>query len=81
MQHKKKKVIRKRGTETHGHGSSKKRRGAGHKGGRGKAGSGKRGDAKIMKVTKGNKNYLGKHGFVSKRKKEKSWRGKSPLGL
>ncbi|MBU0757239.1 MAG: 50S ribosomal protein L15 [Nanoarchaeota archaeon] len=66
MHNKRKKVTRKRGSETHGHGASKKWRGAGHKGGRGNAGSGKRGDSKIMKVTKGNKNYLGKHGFTSK---------------
>ncbi|MBN2422497.1 uL15 family ribosomal protein [Candidatus Woesearchaeota archaeon] len=66
MMHKRKKATHKRGTETHGHGSSKKRRGAGHRGGRGNSGSGKRGDAKIMKVTKGNKRYLGKYGFKSK---------------
>ena len=38
-----------RGSGTHGHGSSKKRRGAGSKGGRGKAGLGKK--AKHKKVT------------------------------
>jgi large subunit ribosomal protein L15 len=65
MQHKRKKVTHKRGSETHGHGASKKRRGAGHRGGRGKSGSGKRGDAKLMKITRGKKKYLGKHGFTS----------------
>ncbi|MBD3204615.1 50S ribosomal protein L15 [Candidatus Woesearchaeota archaeon] len=64
MQHKRKKVSRKRGSETHGHGSSKKRRGAGHRGGKGKAGSGKRGDSKLMRITGGRKDYLGKHGFT-----------------
>ncbi len=68
MQHKSKKSRRMRGTETHGHGSAKKRRGAGHRGGRGKSGSGKRGDAKIMKVARGNKKYLGKYGFTSIKK-------------
>ena len=62
MRHKSKK--RKRGSQTHGHGSCKKRRGAGNRGGRGKAGSGKRGNAKLMKITGGSKKYLGKHGFV-----------------
>ena len=42
----KRKVQRYRGSKTHGSGSMKKRRGAGHRGGRGNAGSGKRGDAK-----------------------------------
>ena len=42
----KRKVQRYRGSKTHGCGSMKKRRGAGHRGGRGNAGSGKRGDAK-----------------------------------
>ncbi|AJF61372.1 TPA: 50S ribosomal protein L15 [Candidatus Woesearchaeota archaeon] len=52
---------------TGGHGHKKKNRGAGHRGGRGKSGSGKRGDFKIMKVTKGEK-VLGKHGFTSLKK-------------
>ena len=42
----KRKVQRYRGSKTHGSGSMKKRRGAGNRGGRGNAGSGKRGDAK-----------------------------------
>jgi large subunit ribosomal protein L15 len=53
---------------TAGHGHKKKNRGAGHRGGRGKAGSGKRGEFKLMKLTQGKK-YLGKHGF-NKIKKE-----------
>jgi large subunit ribosomal protein L15 len=43
----------------------KKRRGAGHRGGRGAAGSGKRGDAK-KPVIWGSK-YFGKKGFISKK--------------
>lgn len=43
---KKKKVTKYRGSKTHGGGSMKKRRGAGHRGGRGRAGSFKRGDGK-----------------------------------
>jgi large subunit ribosomal protein L15 len=61
---KKKKVVRYRGSKTHGSGSMKKRRGAGHRGGRGAAGSGKRADTKKPSVWKGK--YFGKHGFKSK---------------
>ncbi len=46
MQRKRKKVSRMRGSHTHGGGAKKKRRGAGHRGGRGNAGSGKRADQK-----------------------------------
>lgn len=41
-----KKNTRMRGSKTHGYGSMKKHRGAGHRGGRGNAGSGKRADSK-----------------------------------
>ena len=41
-----KKNSRHRGSWTHSHGEKKKHRGAGSRGGRGNAGSGKRGDAK-----------------------------------
>ena len=44
--HTRKKNTRMRGSVTHGYGSMKKHRGAGSRGGRGNAGSGKRGDAK-----------------------------------
>ena len=67
MQHKRKRITRRHGSETHGHGSSKKHRGAGNKGGRGKSGSGKRGDFKLMKVTGGDNKYLGRHGFSPKK--------------
>lgn len=65
MHLKRKKNTRLRGSHTHGGGSKKKRRGAGHRGGRGNAGSGKRGDAKkpsYWKILR----RSGKHGFKSK---------------
>ena len=43
---KRKKSTRYRGTHTHGTGFKKKARGSGHRGGKGMAGSGKRGDQK-----------------------------------
>ena len=61
------KVKRYRGKKTHGGGSKKKRRGAGHRGGRGLAGTGKRGDAKKPSIWK-DKKYFGKYGFVNKNK-------------
>lgn len=59
-----KKNIRQRAGTTHGWGSMKKHRGAGHRGGRGAAGSGKRGDAKKPRYWKDMSRY-GKHGFTS----------------
>lgn len=59
-----KKNSRYRGSKTHGCGSMKKRRGAGHRGGRGAAGSGKRADSKKPTVWGGK--YFGKFGFKSK---------------
>lgn len=61
---KKKKVTKYRGSKTHGGGSKKKRRGAGSRGGRGMAGSGKRADQKKPTILKlyGNK-YFGRFGF------------------
>lgn len=67
MYYKRKKNIRLRGSKTHGWGSMKKHRGAGNRGGRGMAGTGKRGDAKKPSIWK-DKKYFGKHGFKSKRK-------------
>ena len=61
---KRSKNSRQRGSKTHGGGSMKKRRGAGHRGGRGAAGSGKRGDAKKPSIWRNTK-YAGKYGFVS----------------
>lgn len=61
---KRKKATRMRAKTTHGYGSMKKNRGAGNRGGRGMAGTGKRADqlkSKILKE-KGNK-YYGSYGF------------------
>ncbi|AJF62555.1 MAG: 50S ribosomal protein L15P [archaeon GW2011_AR20] len=60
-----KKFTRMRGSHTHGGGAKKKRRGSGHRGGFGMAGSGKRADQKKPSILKlyGNE-YFGKHGFV-----------------
>ncbi|MDY6789349.1 MAG: uL15m family ribosomal protein [Candidatus Nanohaloarchaea archaeon] len=49
-----------RGSGTHGHGSSKKNRGAGSRGGRGKAGLGKKAKHKKQSVKP---DYLGEKGF------------------
>ncbi|MBI2208683.1 uL15 family ribosomal protein [Candidatus Woesearchaeota archaeon] len=61
---KRKKSNRYRGSKTHGCGAMKKRRGAGNKGGRGMAGSGKRADSK--KPSLWGERYFGKFGFKSK---------------
>ncbi|MAE42838.1 50S ribosomal protein L15 [Candidatus Woesearchaeota archaeon] len=61
---KRKKVVKYRGSKTHGCGSMKKRRGAGNRGGKGAAGSGKRADTKKPSIWK--RKYFGKHGFKSK---------------
>lgn len=64
-----KKSSRHRGSWTHGTGEKKKHRGAGSRGGRGNAGSGKRGDAKKPSYWK-IKNFVGKHGFINATSKE-----------
>jgi len=66
---KKKKVVNYRGSKSHGGGSKKKRRGAGNRGGKGMAGSGKRSDSKKPSVWN-NKKYFGKYGFTSKNTKD-----------
>jgi large subunit ribosomal protein L15 len=68
-----KKNTRQRGGKTHGWGSKKKHRGAGNRGGRGNAGSGKRGDQKKPSYwnsalpkkagQKRGQSYFGKYGF------------------
>lgn len=60
-----KKSARQRAKTTHGWGSKKKHRGAGNRGGRGMAGTGKRADQKKPTILKlyGN-TYFGKRGFV-----------------
>ena len=64
---KRKKKSRLRGSHTHGWGSKKKHRGAGNRGGRGMAGSGKRSDQKKPSIINeyGN-SYFGKRGFRRK---------------
>lgn len=62
-----KKLKKYRGSQTHGCGSKKKRRGAGNRGGRGMAGSGKRADQKKPTIFKlYGPSYFGKKGFTSK---------------
>ncbi len=68
---KRKKLSRQRGSWTHGGGEKKKRRGAGHRGGRGNAGTGKRGDVKKPSI-QANTNYFGKYGFKSIKSPKKS---------
>ncbi len=63
MKFRKKKSQGFRGSHTHGWGSKKKHRHAGHRGGRGNAGTGKRGDAKKPSFWKDTK-YFGKFGFI-----------------
>ena len=64
------KNSRQRGSHTHGWGSKKKHRGAGNRGGRGMAGTGKRGDCKKPRVWS-KKKYFGKFGFKKKNIKAK----------
>ena len=63
----KNKTKKMRGRRTFGHGSQKKRRGKGSKGGNGFAGSLKHKKIKIMKEYPG---HIGKKGFVKKNKRE-----------
>lgn len=69
MKQKRRKSIRLRGSKTHGGGAMKKRRGAGNRGGRGHAGSGKRADQNKPKIW-GDPLYFGKHGFFPPNTKE-----------
>jgi len=64
---KRKKNSRHRGSWSHGWGAKKRHRGAGNRGGRGMAGTGKRGDAKKPSIWK--ERYFGKHGFISIQRK------------
>lgn len=63
-----KKVVKLRGSKTHGWGSMKKHRGKGNKGGSGSSGSGKKGDSK--KPSFWSWKQFGKHGFKKKGLKE-----------
>jgi len=65
-----KKNVRQRAHTTHGWGSMKKHRGAGNRGGRGMAGTGKRADQKKPSILKEYGNtYFGKRGFFKHNKK------------
>ncbi|MBS3176136.1 uL15 family ribosomal protein [Candidatus Woesearchaeota archaeon] len=61
--HRRRKHPRMRGKTHHGWGAKKKHRGAGHRGGRGNAGSGKRCASKKPSYWK-DPHYLGKYGFI-----------------
>ena len=63
---KKKKSVRQHGQNTYGWGSRKKRKGSGHRGGIGMAGTGKRADHKKSLILKKYKKYFGKQGVTSK---------------
>ena len=66
MRFKRTKKSRFRGSHTHGWGAKKKHRGAGHRGGRGNAGTGKRADQ--CKPSVWGERYFGRRGFKSVRK-------------
>ncbi len=59
----KKKITKMRGSRTCGGGCSKKRRGAGHRGGRGLAGSGKKKKTKWTRTILTMPNHVGSYGF------------------
>lgn len=64
MAKKVKKVRKRRGSKTHGWGAMKKHRGAGSRGGRGRAGTGKRAHTKKITMLKEHgPKYMGKKGF------------------
>ena len=66
---KRKKNTRMRARTTHGYGSMKKNRGAGNRGGRGLAGTGKRADQKKPTILKlYGLSYFGKSGFKNQRR-------------
>ncbi len=66
---KRKKNTRMRAKTTHGYGSMKKNRGAGNRGGRGLAGTGKRADQKKPTILKNyGLAYFGKKGFKNQRR-------------
>lgn len=61
---KRSKMSRRRGSWTHGYGEKKKHRGAGSRGGRGNAGSGKRADVKKPTFQNEGRRF-GRHGFIN----------------
>ncbi|MBS3155437.1 uL15 family ribosomal protein [Candidatus Woesearchaeota archaeon] len=66
-----KKNVKQRGKNSHGWGGKSRHRGAGNRGGRGMAGSGKRAHHKKQSILKtfGNE-YYGRHGFTSLKNKK-----------
>jgi large subunit ribosomal protein L15 len=69
---KRKKSTKMRAKTTHGYGSMKKNRGAGNRGGRGMAGTGKRADQKKIGILKFlGKKYYGSYGFNRPQSKTK----------
>ncbi len=63
VSNKRSKNTRLRGSHTHGYGGKKKHRGAGSRGGRGMAGTGKRADTNKPSIS-ANTKYFGVHGFT-----------------
>lgn len=68
MDFKRKKTRKQRGTRTYGWGAGKKHRGAGSRGGKGMASTGKRAKSRKQAITS-IKKYFGKHGFTTKRRR------------
>lgn len=68
--HKRKKVTKYRASQTHGGGAKKKRRGSGNRGGKGRAGTGKKADVRKPCVWS-DKYYMGRHGFRPQGVKER----------
>ncbi|MFH1823412.1 MAG: uL15 family ribosomal protein [archaeon] len=68
---KRSKRSRIRGGRSSGHGHKSKPRGKGSTGGKGMAGTGKKAGQKRLWLLRYFPNYLGKHGFTSRRKKLK----------
>jgi len=64
---KQKKSVKQRGKNSYGHGSRKKWKGKGHRGGKGMSGTGKKADQKKTLILKKYKKYFGKQGITSKR--------------
>lgn len=72
MTRKRKKSKKVRGDSTHGWGARKKHRGAGNRGGKGNAGSGKRRKMKEPTIlAHGGRKIIGKTGMISKRRTKK----------
>ena len=77
---KKSKVSRMRGTSSHGWGHKKKHRGAGHRGGKGLAGTGARGDSQKVSILVKSKSILQKMAAVKGTKMSKLIVGKAYYG-